>query len=236
MDVQTKELTMFKLMCIVFFSLLMTGCAINDIGNTVNRKMDNYSIIDTIKEPQSKMDYIRFESRKTEAADTYFSVSSGVQWNDDYVVTLKTTESENDKFACLDECGVVFIKKHKQAPVPEWRHRISNEPVTLLGASDDIDETFVYKSMDIDVSAISADITPYPVYAIPTTIVENNAEGGPVYGSDGKVIGIISGFVNTVDDTGERLTYLDGFDSGFFALYIPYSELIRAWDLVKPTK
>lgn len=64
MDVQTKELTMFKLMCIVFSGLLMTGCAINDIGNTVNRKMDNYSIIDTIKEPQSKMDYIRFESVK----------------------------------------------------------------------------------------------------------------------------------------------------------------------------
>lgn len=227
---------MFKLMAVLFSGLFLTGCAVHDIGKTLDRKKDNYSIIETVNDPQNNLNYVRFESRKTDGTDTYFTVSSGVQWNDDYVVALKTTESENDKFACLGECGVVFIKKHKTADVPDWRHRISNEPVILLGASDETDETFVFKSMDIDVSAISADLTPYPVFAVPTPIVENNAEGGPVYGNDGKVIGIISGFVNTVDDTGERLTYLDGFDSGYFALYIPYSELIRAWDLVKPVK
>lgn len=227
---------MFKLMAVLFIGLILAGCAVHDIGKTLDRNKDNYSIIETVHEPKNNLNYVKFESRKTDDSDTYFTVSSGVQWNDDYVVTLKTTESENDKFACLDACGVVFIKRHKAETVPEWRNRISNEPVILIGASDEVDETFVFKSMDIDVSAISADITPYPVFAVPTSIVENNAEGGPVYGDDGKLIGIISGFVNTVDDTGERLTYLDGFDSGYFALYIPYSELLRAWNLVKPVK
>jgi len=227
---------MFKLMAVLLTGLFLTGCAIHDASSPTNKDLDNYSVIKTVYEPESKLTYTKFETLKTDGADKYISISSGVQWNDDYVVALKTTESENDKFACLDECGVIFVKKHKAMNVPVWRHRVSNEPVTLLGSSDEVDEIFVFKSMDIDISAISADITPYPVYAVPVTDVQNNAEGGPVYGADGKVIGIISGFVNTVDDSGERLTYLDGFDSGYFALYIPYSELIRAWNLVNPIK
>lgn len=227
---------MFKLMGVLFAGLVLAGCSNHAVDESLPQDLDNYSVVKTVYEPESSLQYVQFESKKTTADDSYFSISSGVQWNDDYVVTLKSTQTDRDKFACLDECGVIFVKSRKVTYVPQWRHRISNEPVTLTGASDELGADFVIKSMDIDVSAISADITPYPVYAVPVPVVENNAEGGAVYGADGKVIGIISGFVNTVDDSGERLTYLDGFDSGFFALYIPYSELIRAWDLVKPVK
>lgn len=223
-------------MGVLFAGLVLVGCANQNVDESLIQDLDNYSVVKTVYDPDSSLKYVQFESKKTTENDSYFSISSGVQWNDDYVVTLKDTQTARDKFACFDECGVVFVKSRKAMDVPQWRHRISNEPVTLIGSSDAVGSNFVIKSMDIDVSAISADITPYPVYAVPVPVVENNAEGGAVYGSDGKVIGIISGFVNTVDDSGERLTYLDGFDSGFFALYIPYSELIRAWDLVKPSK
>jgi len=227
---------MFKLMGVLLAGMVLVGCSNHHVDETSVQDLDNYSVVKTVYEPDNSLSYVQFESKKTTADDSYFSISSGVQWNEDYVVTLKGTQTDRDKFACLDECGVVFVKSRKSMNIPQWRHRISNEPVTLIGASDEVGSNFVIKSMDIDVSAISADITPYPVYAVPVPVVENNAEGGPVYGFDGKVIGIISGFVNTVDDSGERLTYLDGFDSGFFALYIPYSELIRAWDLVRPVK
>lgn len=129
----------------------------------------------------------------------YFYVASSVQWNEDYIVTAQHTPLLGKvAYRCSTGCDLVFIKRKATSKIPEWRHSAPNEKITAFGNSP------MYMTVKASGSTLKTRFEKYvennnkktkEMYKINNIANLTGMSGGPIYGEDGKVVGITLGFI-----------------------------------------
>jgi len=129
----------------------------------------------------------------------YFYVASSVQWNEDYIVTAQHTPLLGKiAYKCSTGCDLVFIKRKATGKIPEWRYSVTNEKITAFGNSP------MYMTVKASGSTMKTKFEKYvennnkktkEMYKINNIANLTGMSGGPIYGEDGKVVGITLGFI-----------------------------------------
>lgn len=206
---------MFKQILVVVAALMIVGCA-----------------------SPSPYNYVRMEKTTSfmEKGVRYQKddIGSAVQWNEDYVVTAKHVDFvDGIEYKCDEGCDLQFVKKKAKGPIPQWRNHVSNEELTFVGTNMK-KRVVVAKGKDLDLYTSTSSNTNTNVY-----ITDANAEvgmsGGPVYGNDLKVVGILSALTKGVDVYGNKAPSLIGKGENF-SLYIPYRTIQSEWDKFQAMK
>lgn len=143
------------------------------------------------------------------------------QWNKAYAVTANHVPGVDGDFTCTTGCDLKFIRKNQKSDSFEWRNPNPGEVVTLKG--------FNARRQPVNFHGVdlNTDVTDKQgsEYAYQSALVKNvkGMSGGPVYGEDGKIIGIIigSGTMN-VDGEIKRVS-----------MYIPHQTISEQWLLFK---
>ncbi|WP_300729096.1 serine protease [Pseudomonas sp.] len=170
--------------------------------------------------------------------DSYFIVRSGfpaplvysasaVQWNEDYAVSVRhTPHIANIAYSCSTDCDLVFIKHKAKDNYPLWRPPVLGESITAVGLSPFQMTTTgkgkIYQTPFVNTAEHSGDL-----YGIHDAPLVRGMSGGPVIGSDGKALGINTGFYSvTLHDTIVQ-SHLRGAER--VSVFIPYSIIAREW-------
>lgn len=165
-----------------------------------------------------------------------FFVASSVQWNEDYAVTAKHTPFlRNIAYTCSTGCDLVFIKRKADNNIPEWRHSVPNEKLTAYGTSPlYIPAKTVGTSMgtrlqkDVEMN----DKKSIELYKLNNMATIMGMSGGPIYGEDGKVVGITLGFVIKSLMSSEKLATVPELIKPSTISYMMQTEIIeREWKL-----
>jgi hypothetical protein len=165
-----------------------------------------------------------------------FFVASSVQWNEDYAVSAKHTPFlRNVAYTCSTGCDLVFIKRKADNNIPEWRHSVPNEKLTAYGTSP------LYVPAKTEGAAMETrlqkDVESNNKKSIELYKLNNMASimgmsGGPIYGEDGKVVGITLGFVIKTLMSDEKLTKTPELIKPSTISYMMQTEIIeREWKL-----
>lgn len=200
---------MFKKITAVLFVLALVGCS------------------SVHKEPSK---YVEFQDSKTSIegnqriTEKFFA--SGIQWNKDYVVTAKHASFiENSVYKAGGNTDVQFIKKSADnVLIPQWRNRVADESITVIGNSSTGKEKVV-SGKDLNVSSGDDQSIVY-VSSAPTV---GGQSGAPVFGIDGKVIGMLVGSSNGINESGKMDSALNG-KGKVFSIYIPYEVINKEWE------
>lgn len=156
---------------------------------------------------------------------------SGVRWNNEYIVTAKHVDFiSGSVYKCSHNCDLQFVKKEANGVIPQWRERIPSEDITIVGNSPG-SKTIISKGNDLNlkyyVSNTKVESAPYKkeevnalVYASSAKVIQGQS-GGPVFGHNGDVIGMVIG--NTI------LTNVKTGQEFEVSLYIPYSIIEKEW-------
>lgn len=149
---------------------------------------------------------------------TQKGTASFTQWNEEYAVTASHVAWVNDvAFTCEAGCDLKFFKHKATGPVIEWRNRVPNEEVVAVGLNEDrIGQ--VRTGKDINISVRLSDNSPY-IYYTHSAKTQGGMSGGPVYGKDRKVIGMILGSTTVVENGTTR----------YASVYMPYSLVQQQW-------
>ena len=206
---------MLKQILVVVAALMIVGCA-----------------------SPSPYNYVRMEKTTsfTEKGVRYTKddIGSAVQWNEDYVVTAKHVNFvDGIEYKCHEGCDLQFVKKKAKGPIPQWRNHVSNEELTIVGTNMK-KRVVVAKGKDLDLYTSSSTNTNTNVY-ISTAITEGGMSGGPVFGNDLKVVGILTGGTKGVDINGNKAPELVGKGEDF-SLYIPYRTIQAEWNKFQAMK
>lgn len=187
--------------------------------------------------------YVKFEAVQTYEEGnrvlTEHDYGSGVRWNKDYVVTAKHVSFAQDSvYKCSENCDLQFVKREivGNGVVPEWRESVAAENVTIIGNSVG-GKTVISKGQDINryfyVAAGKVESSPEKVgqenavvYASTAQIVHGQS-GGPVFGDDGKVVGMLIGKTILTGKDGEQYTV---------SVYVPYSVIKTEWEKYQKKK
>jgi len=177
----------------------------------------------------SGMSHVTFSEGPLVDTGTQQAIGSGVQWTTDYALTAANVyigqRSEGMIYLCQD-CNLKFVPKRSGGAVPKWREPEPHETLYLVGSAPGQGE-------DDSQAAINR------VAKGRDTFTQTKIEGagdqwvnlaafdalgglssGPVYGSDGKAVGYLTGFVELdVDGALERR-----------AVYVPYSLIKAHWN------
>lgn len=128
-----------------------------------------------------------------------FFVASSVQWNEDYAVSAKHTPFlRNIAYTCSTGCDLVFIKRKADNNIPEWRHSVPYEKLIAYGTSPlyipaKTEGTSMATKLQKDVEVNNT--KSIELYKLNNMASMMGMSGGPIYGEDGKVVGITLGFV-----------------------------------------
>lgn len=179
--------------------------------------------------------YIKIESSYSYVENgrkfTMNEYGSGVRWNSEYIVTAKHVDFiSGSVYKCSHNCDLQFVKKDSTDGIPQWRERIPLEDVTIVGNSPG-SKTIISKGNDLNlkyyVSNTKVESAPYKkeevnalVYASSAKVIQGQS-GGPVFGHNGDVIGMVVG--NTI------LTNVKTGQEFEVSLYVPYSIIEREW-------
>lgn len=221
---------MFKKAIIVALTSLVVGCSVTSVGpvNYVKTDLDglqNFNIAEnkSITVMDKKLPFLVFH-KKTEKIsrednkkfkDTLNEFGSGVQWNEDYVVTAKHVAFvKNSAYKCGEGCDLQFVKRKAFAGVPSWRAVVALEQLTFVG-TDQLSQLQQKTGFDIDKTAVTTVNRAIPVRLVSTPTVVGMS-GGPAYAKDGSVVGILTGSVTDSKSTE-------------FAVMIPYEVIQSEW-------
>lgn len=240
---------MFKKTILLAVATLMVGCSAHSIKSgdgvksTHYNSLQNYNIVrdyDTTVNGQ-KVTFIAFAKREDNPSNqrslrvsSLDTSGSGIQWNEDYVVTAKHVDFvENSAYKCGDECEIQFVKRKAKGPVPVWREVVTNERMTFVGVDVSL-KTRADVGSDIDY-AVYTSSNRASLSRLATNKTVGGMSGGPAYGDDGKVIGMLTGGVTNVQVDGHRDKKLEGKGDDFSA-YLPYSTIKAEWDKFQATQ
>lgn len=160
------------------------------------------------------------------------SYASGIPWNSEYVVTAKHVDfAKNSVFKAPGKIDLQFLKQNDSNVVkPQWRDRQPEEAITIIGL-DKTGKTHTVSGKDLNVSTQDGNSINY----ITSAITVGGQSGGPVFGQDGKVIGMLVGISNGKNASGKMDSSLAGKGSEF-SLYIPYAVIQEEWNTFQKNK
>lgn len=234
---------MFKHIVIVAIASLIVGCSFNPFNSEAERAKEpvnglkNYNVVQdaSVKMGGRELNFVTFEKtvevlviqNGQTVTDTQSRYGSGVQWNEDYVVTAKNVDfADGSVHPCIKDCEIQFIKRKATAPVPDWRSHVANERITFVGIESEARFRAEF-GMDLNVKTYTETNTGTLLNVADNQIV-NGMSGGPAYGLDGKVVGILTGSTETanlrnstnhnLNARGERLS-----------VYLSYDDVQKEW-------
>jgi hypothetical protein len=206
-----RDKAMFKKAIIVAVASLIVGCSANGVKQSVDAKaavggLQNYNVVEdhNVSANGKSLPVVVF-LKKTETIvvengskfkDTNSDYGSGIQWNEEYVVTAKHVNFvENTLFKCEEGCEIQFVKHKATGPVPVWRNLVAHEPLTFVGI-DQTNKLRAESGKDLDVQVFTKSNSVVKVN-LANNITVGGMSGGPAYGSDGKVVGMLTGGIYT---------------------------------------
>lgn len=200
-----------KAMVIACMFALLTGCVITpkDLG------------------------FVQLGSTKRYANEQVYAVGSGIQWNQDYVVSAKhvgvTYLNGTPEYTCDTGCDLQFIRRSADDNnVPQWRSPVANEALTAVGMTLEVDDLNPQKVRRVSVAKQGVDVN----IVVQTESNGNNdvrlarittqsgMSGGPIYGADNKVVGMLTSTVN--------YSYQGKVQP--MAVYLPYDLVKMQWE------
>lgn len=235
---------MLRHIVIVAITSLIVGCSFNPFNSEAERAkqpvngLKNYNVVQdaSVKMGGRELNFVTFEKTVEVQVnqngkmikDSQSQYASGVQWNEDYVVTTKTVKFiDGSVYQCLKGCDIQFVKRKATAPVPDWRTHVPNERLTFVGIQSEASFRAEF-GMDLNVKTYTESNTDMLVNVADNQIV-SGMSGGPAYGLDGKVVGILTGSTevsnlrnatnHNLSGRGERLS-----------VYLSYDDIKKEWD------
>jgi hypothetical protein len=152
-------------------------------------------------------------------------IASGIQWNEQYMVTAKHVDFLSAPgVACAQACDLQFVRQRQDAST-NWRSAKPLEAVRVVGVVQG-KGLIEYRGRVLPwmQSLPGSDVK----YQMVSAQVEDGMSGGPVYGDDGAVLGMVVGFIDPA-----ALKANDQF-KGFehIGLFLPTAEIERQWGLL----
>lgn len=193
-----------KKIMVVFFSFFI-------FANSCNASQSNYIKI------EKSISYIKGNQRITER-----DYGSGIQWNEDYMVTAKHVNFVNGVVYKSSDIDLQFVKHKSEGEIPSWRERVPGENIIVLGNSHN--GTLSVTGNDLNLFSE----TIYGLLYVNNAPVQHGQSGGPVFGSDGKVIGMTIAMFTGKQDDGKPIPQLNG-KGKYFSMYLPYEEIQKEW-------
>jgi hypothetical protein len=225
---------MFKKAIIVAVASLIVGCSANGVKAPVNvdvkasvNGLQNFNVAEnkSLTVSGKELQFITFY-KKTETVvvengkkfkDTLEDFGSGVQWNEDYVVTAKHVNfADNSAYKCREGCDIQFVKRKATVAAPVWRDVVALEQITFVG----VDQTNTLQAKtgsDIDMQTTTSSNHSVKVHVVSVPTV-GGMSGGPAYAKDGSVVGVLTGSVTL----GKNPTEM--------GVFVPYETIKSEWD------
>lgn len=207
---------------------------------------------------QSDVEFVRFASesvRHEEGAKIIQStIGSGVQWNNDYVVTAKHVVvdplSGATEYTCDSGCDLKFIRRKAETQLPQWREVKPFESLSAAGVTLEqnpektriVRKTIITKGADANLfTRTTLQGESWLNMAQMDTV--SGMSGGPLYSRDNKVVGILTSAIMLKQVNGELLneqgkkiaTLKDAPNPAIegkllpYAVYVPYSMIQQQW-------
>lgn len=235
---------MFKHIVIVAIASLIVGCSFNPFNSEAERAKEpvnglkNYNVVQdaSVKMGGRELNFVTFEKtvevlviqNGQTVTDTQSRYGSGVQWNEDYVVTAKNVDfADGSVHPCIKDCEIQFIKRKATAPVPDWRSHVANERITFVGIESEARFRAEF-GMDLNVKTYTESNTDMLVNVADNRIV-SGMSGGPAYGLDGKVVGILTGSMDITNLRNATHHNLSGRGEQL-SVYLSYDDIQKEWE------
>lgn len=235
---------MFKHIVIVAIASLIVGCSFNPFNSEAERAKEpvnglkNYNVVQdaSVKMGGRELNFVTFEKtvevlviqNGQTVTDTQSRYGSGVQWNEDYVVTTKNVDfADGSVQPCIKDCEIQFIKRKATAPVPDWRSHVVNERITFVGIESEARFRAEF-GMDLNVKTYTESNTDMLVNVADNRIV-SGMSGGPAYGLDGKVVGILTGSMDITNLRNATHHNLSGRGEEL-SVYLSYDDIQKEWE------
>lgn len=235
---------MFKHLIIVAITSLVVGCSYNAVNYEAERAkrpvdgLKNYNVVQdaSVNMGGRDLNFVTFE-KTVEALvnkdgqtikESQSEYGSGVQWNEDYVVTAKNVKFvEGAVYQCVKGCDIQFVKRKATTPLPDWRAHVPNERLTFVGIQSEADFRAEF-GIDLNVKTYTESNTDVLVNVSDNRIV-NGMSGGPAYGLDGKVVGILIGSTDLMNLRNATNRNLSGRGNKL-SVYLSYDDIQKEWE------
>jgi hypothetical protein len=152
-------------------------------------------------------------------------MASGIQWNEQYMVTAKHVDFLSvPGVTCAESCDLQFVRQHQDISTT-WRSAKHLEPVRVVGVAPG-KGLIEYRGRVLPwMQSMPGSKVKYQMV---DAQIEDGMSGGPVYGEDGAVLGMVVGFI---DPTALKASdQFKGFEQ--IGLFLPTVEIERQWVLL----
>lgn len=169
----------------------------------------------------SENTYGQFVTKEKHSAK---SISSYVQWNNEYAVTVNHSEINKNVEYSSEVYDVKFVK-HPSQQSPVWTDVNKGELLTMVGYPR-LGQKQPTIRKGVDIGNVSTDYKN-GCRGVKTLIVQGMS-GGPVLNSNNEVVGINIGYSSEPVVLNNQTTEL--------SLYLPYDVILKEWNKFKGIK